>query len=211
MTASPQTQAARRPIMPAREIAMVAVFAGVTAALGLLPPIVVPISPVPITAQSLGVVLAGAVLGGRRGAASQSLLLALVALGLPLLAGGRGGIGVFFGVTWGFLLGWVVVAGVVGWATYRLGAPYSLWKGIIINMVGGMVVLYAFGIVGMMITGKLSFSQALLGNLPFLPGDAIKCVIAALVAKGVHAAMPGLLPWRGARARPNAPQDQFVS
>ena len=51
MTASPQTQAARRPIMPAREIAMVAVFAGVTAALGLLPPIVVPISPVPITAQ----------------------------------------------------------------------------------------------------------------------------------------------------------------
>ena len=211
MTASPQTQAARRPIMPAREIAMVAVFAGVTAALGLLPPIVVPISPVPITAQSLGVVLAGAVLGGRRGAASQSLLLALVALGLPLLAGGRGGIGVFFGVTWGFLLGWVVVAGVVGWATYRLGAPYSLWKGIIINMVGGMVVLYAFGIVGMMITGKLSFSQALLGNLPFLPGDAIKCVIAALVAKGVHAAMPGLLPWRGERARSNAPQDQFVS
>lgn len=204
-------QTVRQPILSVRDLALVAVFAGVTAALGLIPPIMVPISPVPITAQSLGVVLAGAVLGGRRGAASQALLLALVALGLPLLAGGRGGIGVFFGVTWGFLIGWVAVAALVGWATYRVGAPYSLWKGIVINVTGGMLVLYSFGIVGMMITGKLSFMQALIGNLPFLPGDAVKCVIAALIAKGVHAAVPGLLPWQGQLAQRKTPQDSFVS
>ena len=114
---------------PARDLALIAVFAGVTAALGLIPPIYLPITPTPITAQSLVIILAGAILGGRRGFASQALLLGLVALGLPLLAGGRGGIGVFFGVTWGFLLGYPVVAGLVGWLTYRIGAPYSLREG----------------------------------------------------------------------------------
>ena len=121
----------------------------------------------------------------------------MVALGLPLLSGGRGGIGVFFGVTWGFLIGWPVVAGLIGWLTYRLGAPYSIWKGTIINLVFGMVVLYAIGIPGMVVTGKLGWGAALAANLPYLPGDLIKCVLAAFVAKAVHSAYPGLLPWRG--------------
>lgn len=190
---------------PARDLALIAVFAGVTAALGLIPPIYLPISPTPITAQSLGIILAGAILGGRRGFASQALLLALVALGLPLLAGGRGGIGVFFGVTWGFLVGYPVVAGLVGWLTYRVGAPYSVWKGIVINVVCGMVVLYAIGLPGMVLTGKLSWSAALVANLPYLPGDLVKCVLAALVAKAVHAAYPGLLPWRRQQGAQSAP------
>lgn len=188
-------------IQPARDIALIAVFAAVTAALGLIPPIYVPLSPAPITAQSLGIMLAGAILGGRRGFASQLLFIALVALGLPLLAGGRGGIGVFFGVTWSFLIGYALVAGAIGWATYRLGAPYSVWKGIIINVVLGMVLLYAIGIPGMVATGKLTFTQALVANLPYLPGDTVKAVIAALIAKGVHTAYPGLLPYRGAQAQ----------
>lgn len=194
--ATTATKVPAQPIQPARDLALIAVFAGVTAALGLIPPIYVPISPAPITAQSLGVILAGAILGGRRGLASQGLFMALVALGLPLLAGGRGGIGVFFGVTWSFLIAYVVAAGAIGWATYRLGAPYSLWKGLAINVVLGMVLIYALGIPGMVVTGKLTFVQAIVANLPFLPGDLIKCVIAALVAKGVHSAVPGLLPWR---------------
>ncbi len=193
---SPTGQAGVR--HPARDLALIAVFAGVTAALGLIPPIYTPLSPTPLTAQSLGVVLAGAILGGRRGFASQALFLALVALGLPLLAGGRGGIGVFFGVTWGFLLGYAVVAGLIGWLTYRAGAPYSIWKGVLINVVLGMGALYAFGIPGMVATGKLTFPAAVAANLPYLPGDLVKCVLAAFVAKAVHAAYPGLLPYRGA-------------
>lgn len=185
---------------PARDLALIAVFAGVTAALGLIPPIYVPLSPTPITAQSLGIVLAGAILGGRRGFASQALFLALVALGLPLLAGGRGGIGVFFGVTWGFLLGYAVVAGLVGWFTYRVGAPYSLWKGIIINVALGMGALYAFGVPGMVATGKVTLPAAIAANLPYLPGDLVKCVLAAFIAKAVHAAYPHLLPYRGRAA-----------
>ena len=174
---------------------MFAVFAGVTAALGLIPPIYLPLAPVPITAQSLGPILAGAVLGGRRGAASQLLFLALVALGLPLLAGGRGGIGVFAGPTVGFLLGWVVVALVVGALTWRKGAPYRVWFGIVANTLGGIVVLYPLGIVGMVMMADLSWRAALVANIPFLVGDALKVVAAAFIAKGVHASYPGLLPW----------------
>ena len=87
----------------ARDLALVAVFAGVMAALGLVPAWTPPGFTVPITAQSMGVMLAGGVLGGRRGALSMLVFLALVAIGLPLLAGGRGGLGVFAGPSVGFL------------------------------------------------------------------------------------------------------------
>jgi len=186
----------------ARDLALIVVFAGLTAALGLLPAIPVPWSPAPITAQSLGIILAGSILGGWRGAVSQGLFLALVALGLPLLAGGRGGIGVFLGPTWGFLLGYMVVAGLVGLFVYRIGAPYVLWKGLSVNIVFGMGALYLFGLVGIVISAKLSFVAALAANVAYLPGDTLKCVLAALVAKGVHAAVPGMLPWRDSSRAP---------
>lgn len=182
---------------PARDLALIAIFAGVTAALGLIPAFYTPLSPAPITAQSFGIILAGAVLGGRRGFLSQALFVALVAIGLPLLAGGRGGIGVFASPTLGFIIGYAVCAGLIGWATFRLGAPYRLGWGLLVNFVGGMVVLYAFGLTGMMIVTGMSLPAALLANAPFLPGDLAKVIAATLIAKGVHAAYPHLLPWRG--------------
>src|SRR5665811_955470 len=92
------------PRSPARDLALIATFAGFIAALGLVPAFYPFGTAVPITTQSLGVMLAGSVIGSRRGFASLALFLALVALGLPLLAGGRGGLGVFVGPSMGFLL-----------------------------------------------------------------------------------------------------------
>ena len=191
---------------PARDLALIAVFAGITAALGLIPAFYTPFSPVPITAQSFGIILAGAVIGGRRALASQALFLALVALGLPLLAGGRGGIGVFASPTVGFLVGWVICAGLIGWLTFRKGAPYSVAWGLVINLVIGMGLLYTFGVIGMMAVAKLSLPAAIAANLPYLPADLVKVVAATLIAKGVHAAYPGLLPWRGKEASTTADQ-----
>lgn len=187
--------ASSRPSSPARDAALIAVFAGFVAALGVVPAFQPPGFSVPITAQSFGVMLAGAILGGRRGFAALALFLALVAIGLPLLAGGRGGLGVFASPSAGFLLAWPVAAFVVGWLTERGGAPYRLSWGVVANVVGGIIVLYAAGIAGIAaISG--SVWAATLSTWIFIPGDLVKAVLAALVARGVHAAYPGLIAAR---------------
>jgi biotin transport system substrate-specific component len=100
-----------------RDLAYIALFAAITAVLGLLPAVPVPAVPVPITAQTLGVMLAGAVLGARRGGLAILLFLVVVAIGLPVLAGGRGGLSVFAGPSAGFLYAWPVAAFVTGLLT----------------------------------------------------------------------------------------------
>ena len=164
--------------------------------MGIVPAFQIPGMPVPITLQSMGVMLAGAILGARKGFLSVSLFLALVAIGLPLLAGGRGGLGVFATPSVGFLLAWPVSALVIGWLTQRRGAPYSIGWGIAFNIVGGIIVMYAFGILGIMVVGGLSLTAAVVAVAVFIPGDIIKAVLTALIAKPVHAAYPGLLPER---------------
>jgi biotin transport system substrate-specific component len=201
VTSTAQNQPARR---PARDLALIAVFAGIIAALGLLPPLTPFGAAVPITAQTLGVMLAGGILGARRGALSVTLLLALVAIGLPLLAGGRGGLGVFFGPSVGYLVGWVLGAFVVGWLTERGGAPYRLSWGLVANLVGGVLVVYAVGIPAVALIADLPITVAAVQSALYVPGDLIKVVIAALVAQGVHQAYPGLIRARSTRGRETA-------
>lgn len=187
-------------MLSSRDLAMVATFAGLVAALGLVPAVYPFGGAVPITAQSLGVMLAGAIIGRRRGACALLLLLALVAIGLPLLAGGRGGLGVFAGPSLGYLVGYPVAAWVVGWLTELGGAPYRLSWGILANVVGGIVVLYAIGIPGTAWRAGISLQAAALGSGLFIVGDLVKVVVAALVARGVHAAYPGLIRTRAERS-----------
>ena len=87
-----------------RNVAQIALFAALIAALGLIPKITLAFG-VPITAQSMGVMLCGSVLGARRGSMAVLLFLLLVALGLPLLSGCRGGLGLFVSPSDGFLFG----------------------------------------------------------------------------------------------------------
>jgi biotin transport system substrate-specific component len=189
----------RQRAFSAAGLAMTATFVGIIAAMGLVPAVQLPVFPVPITLQSMGIMLAGSVLGRRRGAAAVLVFLALVALGLPLLAGGRGGLGVFFGPSVGFLIGFPVAAYVIGGLSERLGTAQSLVRGILVNVFGGIVVLYAFGTLGVALVAHLSLTAALVGNQIFLIGDVVKAVLAAVVARGVHQAMPGLLPTRAER------------
>ena len=186
-------------VFNAAGLAMTATFAGIIAAMGLVPAVQLPVNPVPITLQSMGIMLAGAILGRWRGAAAVLIFLTLVALGLPLLAGGRGGLGVFFGPSVGFLVGFPVAAFVIGWLSERLGTARSLLRGVLVNVVGGIVVLYGFGIVGVALVTQISLTAALAGTAIFLVGDLVKAGLAAVVARGVHQAMPGLLPTRAER------------
>jgi biotin transport system substrate-specific component len=192
------------PRSTSRDLALVATFAGVVAALGVMPAVYPVGNAVPITLQSMGVMLAGAILGARRGFLAVALLLVLVAVGLPLLAGGRGGLGVFASPSVGFLIGWPVAAFVVGWLTERGGPSYRLAWGIVANVIGGIVVLYAFGIVGMVAVLDIGVWHAVVLNGWFLAGDLVKAVLTAVIARGVHAAYPGLLGETRRRAKATA-------
>lgn len=176
----------------ASDLGLIAVMAGVTAALGLIPPITIA-GPVPITAQSMGPMLTGAVLGARRGTLAQVLFTALVAVGLPLLAGGKGGIAPLVGPTAGFIFGWILVAFLVGLITDRMRGKYNMWFGMLANIVFGIVVLYLVGTIGVTLVAGVDYGKALVANVAFIPGDLLKSVLAALIAKGVHAAIPDLL------------------
>ncbi|MDF0513123.1 biotin transporter BioY [Agromyces sp. H3Y2-19a] len=184
----------------ARDLAQIAVFTGLIAALGLPGAIYLGGTAVPITFQTLGVMLAGAILGARKGFLSVLLLIALVAAGLPLLSGGRGGLGVFVGPSVGYLIGWLVGVVVIGWATARLLPRYRVVPALLSTALGGIVAIYAVGIPVLAAMTGTPIGVAAAGSLLFLPGDALKVVITVLVAKGVHRAWPGLIeprswPW----------------
>ncbi|GAB2673805.1 biotin transporter BioY [Thalassiella azotivora] len=178
--------------LPARDLALVASFAALIAVLGLPGSVHVLGNTVPITLQTLGVMLAGSVLGWRRGALAVLTLLALVALGMPLLSGGRGGLAVFAGPSAGYLVGWVAGAAVIGWLVQRRLPAYPQWWGALANAAGGIGVVYAVGVpVQAAVTGT-SVAVAAVSSLAFLPGDALKVVIATAVAAAVHRGYPGV-------------------
>lgn len=176
--------------MTTRDIVHIALFAAFTAALGVFPPLTMPLTGVPITAQSMGPMLAGAILGWKRGALSQALFLALVAAGLPLLSGGRGGFGVFAGPTAGYLIGWVVAAGLIGWLMQQYWTRLNVVSTALIIAFGGVAVLYAIGSAWVSVVAGLGYPQALAANAPFIPGDLIKVAVATAVAMTVRRAYP---------------------
>lgn len=174
-----------------RSLSHIALFAALIAVLGFVPQIMLPFG-VPITAQSLGIMLCGTVLGAKRGALAVVLFLALVAIGLPLLSGGRGGLGVFASPTFGFLIGFPVAAFVAGLVVERSRASVGLAAGIG-ALVGGVIVLYAFGIPGLALMLDKSLPEAALMITAFLPGDLIKVVLAALITQGIARMRPDAL------------------
>lgn len=177
-----------------RNIAQVALFAAMIAALGLVPQITLGFG-VPITAQTLGVMLAGAVLGARRGAAAAGLFLLLVALGLPLLAGGRGGLGVFASPTAGFALGFPVAAFVTGLFVERVALrPAGLAAGIG-AVLGGIVVLYILGAGGLAIVTGKPLAEAFRLVAVFIPGDLLKAAITGMLVQALARARPQTLAW----------------
>lgn len=179
--------------MSTKDVVYVAMFAALTAALAVFPPLTLPLTGVPITAQSLGPMLAGSVLGWKRAVASQVLFLALVAAGLPLLAGGRGGFGVFLGPSGGFLVGWALAALVIGWTFERYWAALNLASAVALVFLGGVVVMYAIGNAWVSAVTDLNYVQATIASGPFLPGDIVKVVAAGTIAMTLRRSYP-LMP-----------------
>jgi biotin transport system substrate-specific component len=158
-----------------RDVALVLGGAGLT---GLAAQVAIhtPLSPVPFTLQTLAVLVTGAALGTVRGLASMIVYLLAGVVGVPWFAGHEHGWG---GPSFGYLLGFIVAAGIVGALAERRADRHVLST--IGLLVLGSVVIYAIGTVWLASSLNLSFGGAFdLGVRPFLGTDAIKAAIAAL-------------------------------
>ena len=175
----------------ARDLAQIAIFAALIAALGLPGTITVASTGVPITLQTLGVMLAGGIIGARKGFLSVLVFLTLATAGLPLLASRVVGFAIWTGPSAGYFIGWLVGVAVIGWLTAKALPAYPLWLGIVINFIGGMLIVYVCGVA--VLAFRIGFVPAVTGNFLFLPGDALKVLVASIVIKQVHRAYPGLI------------------
>lgn len=166
--------------MTRKELTFVALFAAIMGALGMIPPIVLTFTPVPITLQTVGVLLAGGILGARLGALSQIVFLLLVAAGMPLLSGGRGGLSVFVGPSVGYLIGYPLAAFVVGYLFSRI-QNLKLYKVLLVNLTAGIFVVYLIGIPMQAFMMDIPVLTAVKLGLVYLPGDALKAIIASIL------------------------------
>lgn len=170
------------PRWSARDLAYVSMAAALTA---LCAWISIPAT-VPFTMQTFAVCLVAALLGLRRGLAATALYLLLGAVGLPVFAGFSGGLGVLLGVTGGYLVGFLLTALVVGLAAGRFGQKTGV---LLAAMALGIFLCYAFGTAWFLWvytknSGPIGLGAALgLCVLPYLPADAAKILLAALVCR----------------------------
>jgi biotin transport system substrate-specific component len=166
---------------------IVLVVAG-AALVTVLAQVAIPLWPVPITGQTLAVLLVGSTLGWARGAISMVLYAALGLVGLPVYSDGSHGAGVLFGATGGYIIGFIVSAALVGWLAERQWDRKVLKA--IVTFIAGSVVVFAIGLPWLAVVLHTDLPTTLqYGLYPFIVGGIIKAAIAA-----------GLLPlaWWGA-------------
>ena len=160
----------------------VALMAAVTA---VAAQITIPLNPVPFTFQVLAVVLSGLLLGPRYGALAQAVYVLVGAVGVPVFAGLKGGLGIVFGETGGYLLAYPIAAALAGLAAHAVAsAPRR--RALVSGFLWGcaaLAVIYALGATWLAVIAGLSPGAALAaGVLPFVAFDLIKVGLAALVA-----------------------------
>ena len=164
-----------------REMALIAVMAAVTCVLG---PLSVPIGVVPISFTNLAVYLAIYVLGCKRGTISYIVYLLIGLVGVPVFSSFTGGVGKLFGPTGGYLIGFIFMALICGWFIDKFDCKLVPS---FVGMVLGTIVCSVFGTVWLAYQAGMSFYAALAaGVLPFIIGDLVKMVIAAVIGPQVR-------------------------
>ena len=188
---------------PATDIALIAAFAALIAACALLPAFPIAAG-VPFTLQTFAVVLTGAVLGAKRGFLAALLYLAVGLIGIPVFAGASAGPGPFVGATGGYLISFPFAAATAGFIASRLPRKNIASSAgiLLLATLAGVIVNHLGGIIGLWLLAGMSLYEATFVDV-FWPMDAVKALLAAVVATAVHRAFPNLLPRRRA-AKPAA-------
>ena len=165
-----------------RKMVYAALFAALTAAGAW---ITIPLPFVPITLQTLFTMLAGAVLGPYFGALSMIVYVLLGLIGLPVFAQGQSGLGALVGPAGGYLIGFIAGAIVIGLLVKAKKRPGFLW--LCLSMALGELIVLIFGATWLyFVLGRSLETAVVAGVLFFVPGDALKVVAAALIARRIE-------------------------
>lgn len=186
----------RRKRWNATDLGLIAVFAALVAGSALIAAIPVGGLGVPITLQTLAVMLTGLVLGPGRAFAAVGLYVLLGLAGLPIFSGGRSGLGILAGPSAGYIIAFPIAAAAVGWLTVLIIRRTVKYRGALLfaaAMVSSIVLVHGLGVLGMVVNAKLELSKAVIADLAFYPGDIIKNVLAVTIALALHKAFPDLL------------------
>lgn len=180
---------------PSRDIALIAAFAALISASAYVGAIPVGSAGVPITLQTLTVMLAGCILGPARGFSAVTLYLALGAVGLPVFAEHSSGIGVFTGPSGGYLLSFPIAAALGGFLVKYVARDRRTRALVVFacSIAASILVIHPLGIIGMMLHFDVSFLEAATWDMPFWLGDVVKTSLVAMIAAEVHRAFPQLL------------------
>ncbi len=180
----------------ATDLGLIAVFAALVAGSALVPGIAANVFGVPITFQTLAVMLTGLMLGPARGFAAVGLYTLLGLAGLPIFSQGRSGLGILAGPSAGYIIAFPLAAALVGWlATVvirRTTRARALWF-FLAATVTSITLVHTLGVLGMALNSKATLGEAFLADLVFYPGDVIKNCLAAVIAVALHRAFPDLL------------------
>ncbi|GGD17309.1 biotin transporter BioY [Nocardioides daphniae] len=198
MATSPATSSTRSrlPRLEAKDLALITTFAALVAVCALLPAIKTGGS-VPITLQTFGVLLTGALLGPWRGFLAIGLYMLVGIAGLPVFTMGRSGPSIFLTPSVGYLVGFLVAAALTGFLVQHVRRrSTALGFALILGacLVSTFAVIHTLGIAGMVWRADMTWTAATVYNATFIPGDVVKAVLTAVVATSVHAAFPDLLP-----------------
>lgn len=168
--------------MKTKELTLSAIVLALIIVLGFVPSVPLGFIPVPIALQSMGIMLAGVILGQRYGFYTVSVFLLLGLIGLPIIRG-NGGFAFFMGPTVGYLIGYAIAAFTIGWGiTYlRTRQQFTVWKATLVLCLLGVVVIDVSGAIGLHVVTNMPLGQALVSQIAFLPGDITKAVLAAVV------------------------------
>ncbi|MBR4162940.1 MAG: biotin transporter BioY [Solobacterium sp.] len=174
-----------------KEMALTGVMA---ALLAVVAPLAIPLSTeVPISLATLAVMLNGALLGKKMGTLSVMIYIILGMIGIPVFAGYSAGAGVVFGMTGGYILGYLPLAYFTGWVyeQCRSAKGYKQYAGLAAGMLTGNAILYFIGTIWFMkFTGMELMPSLAACVFPFLPGDFLKmAVVCVLVPRLENAVM----------------------
>lgn len=163
-----------------------ALFATLTAVLSYIT-IPLPFSPIPITGQSLAVMLAGCVLTPLQAGFSMLTFLFMGAIGLPVFSAGRAGLGVIVGKSGGYLIGYLIGAIIISFLTSKNKSRKNMF---IACLFGGIIVVHVLGAAWLGYVTGIGIEKAfIVGSVPFLPGDILKAIIAVIIGFRLNKAM----------------------